>query len=239
MVISEEAYEDASIYFTQDDIDDLNTRIMLQKTALETNETNLKNLDKEDPSFLGDVKDTLLSVSLFGIPESIPVVNNGEDIETYQFLLDQQKTNILDIISQRLNNFTKEYSIFNELDLSKPEKRKEAIQQLIICGKQIFGKSLIILPDFSVSENNNELFDKFSLSQEKILGQDNLEYPYLWIQQTGYTRPKTKRLADIILSVQTVLDQDNFDLQVLHFSTHFRRLRGVMGWYRRWDLGVW
>jgi len=218
LVISEEAYEDASIYFTQDDIDDLNTRIALQRTALLTNETNLKNLDKDNPSFIGDVKNALLSASLFGIPESIPVVNNGEDIETYKTLLDQQKTNILDIISQRLKNYTKEYSIFNELDISKPEKRKEAIQQLIICGKQIFGKSLIILPDFSVSENNHELFDKFSLSQDVILGQDNLEYPYLWVQQTGYTRSKTKRFADIILSVQIVLDQNNFDLQVLQFS---------------------
>ncbi len=218
LVISEEAFEDPSIYFTQEDIDELNARITPQLTAMEAIQTKLNNLDRASVSFLDDVKNDLLSASLFGIPDSVPNVKSGEDDEAYKNLLDQQKINVLDIISQRLNKFTKEYKIFNELDISQPEKTKEAIHQLIICGKQLFGKSLMILPDFSVSENINELYEQFSSPQDKILGPNNLEYPYLWVQQTGYTRPKTKRLADIILSVQTVMGPDILNLQVLQFS---------------------
>ncbi len=155
----------------------------------------------------------------YSIPGAIPFsISEDNDIAVEE--LKTQAKSVLQGIDKRLKSciklLNKAESIKpNESDTDSPdiknEKWSNAIETLVQCFKEIFGKSFIFLPRFTAS-NNQELELTFG-NQDKLLDNEDECSLLIWLQQAAQTHPNLRQM-ELLMILSEIRNKESQTLTI-------------------------
>jgi hypothetical protein len=182
----EEGTKNAS--FTAEDYWELMSRVRVTRALLMD---YLSNSQLTEATVTSE-KTVFFEISKYGIEGSIPPSPKDPDVE------DRKKT-VLSTIKKRVGDCTRLLSESNTLaypdDGTDPDFGK-AIDRLVEAMKALFGNDFVVLPICS-GPNPTDLQN--AIDQNNILGTNDVQRFYLWLQQVAQIHPAVRRLEDVLL----------------------------------------
>ncbi|MFX0171309.1 MAG: hypothetical protein ACFE9L_05265 [Candidatus Hodarchaeota archaeon] len=166
----------------------------------------ISNPDDIDETNIQINRELLMKISLFSLPQAIPLPVFQHDEETIQRTKDHVQE-ILKIVDQKITQFDEKIQEIDDLyqsyidSSSIPSERNKDMLLKVMSGlsnvsKLLLGENFTILTHWSIL-NGTEL--QLGSNTTELLGGNDPGYLDYWMYEIGATHPKIKVLTDIFL----------------------------------------
>jgi hypothetical protein len=133
--------------------------------------------------------------------------------------------NVLSAQAQAEAETEKEYE-----DGKAKEKRTQSMEKLVSAIKALFGENFIVLPTFSIPDEDN--FKTYFAAQDQVLLSNSITRVYLWLQQVSQTHAGIQRLEDMLLLTEAWVTTAAISVYIvqLPYQIEDDNLTNSLGW---------
>lgn len=178
-------------------------------TELDVAKKNFNDIGLEFGSGL-ELKDILVQIAEFGLPDSFPVIANVSPTGNISLLLEQAR----DVAHRMLAVIQRTNELLTEVESATDAEKEKKVTKLIEAGKAMFGEVFNILPQFRY--NNPEDVRRSNEDRNTLLRHANeqLQMNFVaeeWLQGLSYVRPRLAKW-DSIRTLYELLNNETLEL---------------------------